>query len=1022
MSPHPATDLAPIGVSSNSALHVALGELIRSITTARSLSAVTLVVDSPLIGTLLRRQLVANGHLGSGIAGLQLLTVSELVDALAQRAGGAPQQQIAPIVKEATVKSVLAHRPGPFEASRKHPSTALVLGRALDDLQWCALDSSTFDAIPGLESGSTARAVLDFVQDARTSLLETHGVLPAADYVDATTEAIAALADNDDSLADFGGIILVTAVPDAIQRLLSAVARIIPVHRVELDIPAEAPVPDEIIDCPDPATEAAIAVRRAVALLDTGARPDEVAILYPTTQPYAALVAAELDAVGLAWNGPTASTLASTALARAADCLLSMAAERSGHATGITRSLLLRWFAAARTYDGQTVMPVWKWRRLVRDQNLFGDSAGWRPTLRHLVEVANSLNESAQEDAVASAEEQGATAVERRRQQAAEAAEGLAALLDRLETHLGTLAEAKTWAALGAALWGAIEEFHLAPRWRSFDPAERQCHQQMHHFLTDEFPALDALIATLGEGAPRPDVDAAQQMLVRDLDSRRGRHGELSTGIHVGPLTGRGILHFPHVVILGATEGLLPAIARNDPLLPDHVRRGVRGVHASEHNLPTSVERIATEEMDFKAIVSGATSSWVTRPRGAVPGRGTAHRSRFLPGDGATPAPPKVLSSRSALAQEPWAVTALDLAVRSHLNDPSTIPTELSRPVDAAISDQVGAFDHHHGNLVGGSDQPAWDMSAGPMSASGIETFLHCPYHFFVNRVLGISTDTPVDEIDVITPRDLGTLLHEALENLVTTARNEGWLPGDGEPWPEDAGHRLRSMFDARVSEAQDRGLTGWKPSWDATYDRIVATFEPLLDVDATQVRAHPATSPVDAERGFGVDGEPDVPFKLSDGTVVHLRGFIDRVDQSSDGRAVGIVDYKSGKSKYFKEGLGIPKPNGNANKRTKVQDLVYAVAAHHLYPHADDITIRFVFAPDNGEPTVVKADHVNDPTSELEVILRGMRDAGADGRFPPSPDGPRDYCPVCLKLGGRAGSSQRDAAADGPESTGDES
>ena len=357
------------------------------------------------------------------------------------------------------------------------------------------------------------------------------------------------------------------------------------------------------------------------------------------------------------------------------------------------------------------------------------------------------------------------------------------------------------------------------------------------------------------------------------------------------------------------------------------------------------------------------------------------------------------------------------MAVRALLAEPDAIPEALERAVDAARAARRAGFDRHHGNLTGVRG-PVWDITDRPLSASAIESFLHCPYHFFVQRVLGVTTDTAVDEIDVITPRDLGTLLHSALENLVTTAQREGWVPGPGELWPPGAEAALRGLFDSLVADAKARGLTGWEPSWAATYDRIVATFGPMLLLDAAEVRSDPATAPSAAELGFGGAGEPVVTIEV-DGARVLLRGVIDRADLAADGRSAGIVDYKSGSSAKFSGALGKPKSKGVVPERTKVQDLVYDAAARALFPGATDVVVRFLFVPDDGVPTVITADHVPDRSALLRELLATMGTAGRQGRFAPRPRGATDYCPVCGLLGRRAISVARevsDADAAGEE------
>ena len=97
--------------------------------------------------------------------------------------------------------------------------------------------------------------------------------------------------------------------------------------------------------------------------------------------------------------------------------------------------------------------------------------------------------------------------------------------------------------------------------------------------------------------------------------------------------------------------------------------------------------------------------------------------------------------------------------------------------------------------------------TARNLSASGVEGFLHCRVHFFVQRVLGIATDEFEDEIDTMAPKDLGTMLHSAFERLVEQSQRRT-LPDFGGAWPESALGDLRTWVDGG-DVALQAGLTG---------------------------------------------------------------------------------------------------------------------------------------------------------------------------------------------------------------------
>ena len=426
----------------------------------------------------------------------------------------------------------------------------------------------------------------------------------------------------------------------------------------------------------------------------------------------------------------------------------------------------------------------------------------------------------------------------------------------------------------------------------------------------------------------------------------------------------------------------------------------------------------------YAAVVGSAGHALVTFPRAAVAGHRNLPMSRFLHGIPLGLA--QRVDSRASTLRVPEAegialplpVTPADLVVLGLLTS-GEVPTDLVAARDAAVAGARVEFDRFHGNLEGIDDiGVVWQIGERAVSASAIESFLHCPYHFFVQRVLGVGTDAIVDEVDEAGAADVGTLLHQALERFVTDSRDHGRLPAAGGPWPDGAVEALSATFDDVVADAEERGLLGWAPAWARRYRDIVDSFDSFLEVDTDDVRGDPALRPESTELTFGYDGDPLVEVALDDGSVVFLRGAIDRLDVGDDGTAVGVVDYKSGKSAKFKDMLGIAKPRGAVPRREKVQDLVYDAAARVLHPGATDIKVSFVFVPDTG--TAVVADHVDDRPAALKAQLEALAEAGRVGRFVPRPGGTYDYCPVCKAMGRQASRAAEAAGIDVDEDAGE--
>lgn len=955
------------------------------------LAPVTWVVESAYAGTLLRRQLVASGSFGEGAANIRLVTLPELISTLASRLGVEGATGVPRMVTEAVVAAVLARDPGPFVDIHDHPSTAVRLADAIDELVWCELDESNLAAARRVAS-STTRAVLDFAVKVRAELAAQFGERP----LPTVAREVAAALDAGGTVRLGPIVVAAAALPNAARALLAAYSRSSDTHILSLE-PSEIPSVTRVLDCPDPGTEVVLAVREAAGAIAVGESPDQIAVLYGSATPYAGLLGVELDAAGIAWHGPAEGSLGTTALARAVASLLEMAAARGEEGSGVTRTGLLRWINAAPVVHEGAIRPTWKWRRIVREQNLYGDSSNWAAALNALMALAAELAVDPESDDETAGREAAAAA------RTAESARQLSEALAELGTGLDALLGSESWEQLGIRVWELIQAWHLDGAWWISSPTEQQARERIRSVLRDELPALDRVL-TSGAGVSGSRVETLSQLLQRDLLARRGRVGDMGVGVHVGPVTRSAVHRFARVVVVGAAEGLLPGRVLEDPLLPDLVRLALR---ATPDDLTTTAERIARVGTAYSGVVGSAGSVLVTYPRAAVAGHGSLPMSRYLhglPRASVTRVTSRASTLSGASAEPTYPVTAADLAVLERLVSDAA-PEALVSQRDTAVSGARAAFDRFHGNLEGIADLgEVWQIADRTLSASAIEGYLHCPYHFFVQRVLGVGTDEIVDEIDEASAKDVGTLLHAALERFVEQSRAEGTLPSEGQPWPDNAAQSLRSVFDEVVAEADAQGLLGWAPAWARRYGQIVDAFESFFTIDSRDVRLTPATAPHLTEVRFGfADGDVAVPVTLTDGTTVSLRGAIDRLDLSADGASVGIVDYKTGKSKPFSDKLGIPRPRGGVSRREKVQDLVYDAAARALHPDATNVKVSFVFVPDDGTATAVVASHVEDRPAELRSLLDALGAAGRRGRFEPMPNGARDYCPVCKVMGRQA-------------------
>jgi hypothetical protein len=158
------------------------------------------------------------------------------------------------------------------------------------------------------------------------------------------------------------------------------------------------------------------------------------------------------------------------------------------------------------------------------------------------------------------------------------------------------------------------------------------------------------------------------------------------------------------------------------------------------------------------------------------------------------------------------------------------------------------------------------------------------------------------DESLSIEPVDLGSLAHEILQGAYAAA-----LSGDSSAAGVLAA--LDGVAAAAFARAEARGLTGFPLSWRVLADGLLADLRHVVETDPCW---HDGLVPAQFEWWFGGDatgraagnaagnatgdgGAPPPELQVGD-RVLRFHGRIDRIDRSADGRAVRLVDYKTGK------------------------------------------------------------------------------------------------------------------------------
>jgi RecB family exonuclease len=160
-------------------------------------------------------------------------------------------------------------------------------------------------------------------------------------------------------------------------------------------------------------------------------------------------------------------------------------------------------------------------------------------------------------------------------------------------------------------------------------------------------------------------------------------------------------------------------------------------------------------------------------------------------------------------------------------------------------------------------------------SPSALESYLTCPFIWFVERVVG------VEDLEAVLDRQLvGQLLHKVLSETYQELRSAGLLPLEAQhvAFAEAA---AASIVEALIDSSDCPGTPAERRLAEFQLKRMAA------DLFAMEVAAGGTRSLADTELTVGGEDGVDVGG-------VAIRGRIDRVDSTSEGELF-VIDYKSG-------------------------------------------------------------------------------------------------------------------------------
>jgi len=193
----------------------------------------------------------------------------------------------------------------------------------------------------------------------------------------------------------------------------------------------------------------------------------------------------------------------------------------------------------------------------------------------------------------------------------------------------------------------------------------------------------------------------------------------------------------------------------------------------------------------------------------------------------------------------------------------------------------------------------------------------------------------------------------------------------------------MRSLAQRRFREVEELGQTGYLLAWQNTQSAILLDLETVLNRDQ-EFRAENAVRPEFFEQGFGFEkGWPAAEVRLSGGTVVRLRGYIDRVDLGD--RAAYVTDYKTGSSYDRKDFDADPVVAG-----TKVQLAVYSNAVRRQLEAAgtpaEVVTASYWFISEKGHFERIDVTDGEESNLRLAQVMEVVNEGLTRGAFPQVP------------------------------------
>lgn len=309
--------------------------------------------------------------------------------------------------------------------------------------------------------------------------------------------------------------------------------------------------------------------------------------------------------------------------------------------------------------------------------------------------------------------------------------------------------------------------------------------------------------------------------------------GESPEGWQVMGMLETRVLRFDRLVLVGATEGHLPAGGREQSLFPADVRMAF--------SLPGRSQTEAVFAYHFIRLLQRSAFAQVVFRTGSDE-KGAYEPSRYLRQIWAPEGAPNT-----------WRYPVVPLS-----------PSRFAASAPAKTSEMLERLRH---NLL-----------TKQLSHSRLKLLMMCELRFLLEW--GLSPVEHEEEKSELGKADLGIMVHDVLAGYLAPLKNKQALP---KPWPPS---------EAEVRNALAKAATSYYPDIDMESGSNLLLLHGQTRILHTAVR-HLAKTLGKTWEVHGLEAKEKSQFTLKDGTTIGVKGTLDRIDW--DGTKWRVLDYKTG-------------------------------------------------------------------------------------------------------------------------------